>query len=69
MIVERKDNEILVRFSAGTKASKIQSILDYLRYEELTSKSNATEEDVDNLVKESKISRWDKIKNEIGFDD
>lgn len=69
MIVERKDNEILVRFSAGTKASRIQSILDYLRYEELTSKSNATEEDVENLVKESKISRWDIIKKEIGFDD
>ncbi|RUA33531.1 MAG: hypothetical protein DSY77_09885 [Bacteroidetes bacterium] len=69
MIVERKNNEILVRFSAGTKASRIQSILDYLRYEELTSKSNATEEDVENLVKESKISRWDKIKKEIGFDD
>lgn len=69
MIVERKNNEILVRFSAGTKASRIQSILDYLRYEELTSKSNATEEDVENLVKESKISRWDRIKKEIGFDD
>tara|TARA_R100000789_G_C2965981_1_gene139353 strand:- start:322 stop:531 length:210 start_codon:yes stop_codon:yes gene_type:complete len=69
MIVERKNNEILVRFSAGTKASRIQSILDYLRYEELTSKSNATEEDVENLVKESKISRWDKIKKEIGFSD
>lgn len=69
MIVERKVNEILVRFSAGTKASRIQSILDYLRYEELTSKSNATEEDVENLVKESKISRWDKIKKEIGFSD
>lgn len=69
MIVERKDNEILVRFSAGTKASKIQSILDYLRYEELTSKSNATDEDVENLVNDSKINRWDKIKKEIGLDD
>ncbi len=29
MIVERKDNEIIVRFSVGTKASEIQSLLDY----------------------------------------
>jgi len=69
MIVERKDNEILVRFSAGTKASKIQSILDYLRYEELTSKSRATEKDIDNLTKKSKSDRWEKIKKEIGLDD
>ena len=45
MIVERQDNEILVRFSARMKTSRIQAILDYLRYEELTSKSTATEND------------------------
>ncbi len=69
MIVERQNNEILVRFSADAKASKIQSILDYLRYLELTSKSNATEKDIDKLVIESKSNRWEKIKKEIGFDD
>ena len=47
MIVERNNDEILVRFKAGTKITRIQTILDYLRYEELTSKSTATEEDVD----------------------
>lgn len=69
MIVERQNNEILVRFAAGTKASKIQTILDYLRYEELTSKSTATEEDVEKLTKEVKKGRWDRIKKEIGLDD
>jgi len=69
MIVERQNNEILVRFDAGTKASKIQTIIDYLRYEELTSKSTATEDDVDNLMKEVKKGRWNKVKKEIGLDD
>lgn len=69
MIVERQNDEILVKFDAGTKASKIQAILDYLRYEELTSKSNATEEDVENLVEEAKVGRWNKVKKQIGFDD
>lgn len=68
-MVERKNNEILVRFSAGTKAYKIRSILDYLRYEELTSKSQATEKAIDILTKESKTVRWEKIKKEIGLDD
>jgi len=69
MIVERQNNEILVRFSAGTKISRIQSILDYLRYEELTSNSSATEDDVDILVKSVKKGRWNKIKGELGLDD
>ena len=54
MIVERQKNEILVRFSSRMKTSRIQTILDYLRYEELTSKSSATENDVDELLKEVK---------------
>lgn len=68
MIVERQNNEILVRFSAGNKASKIQSILDYLRYEELTSKSKATQKDLDLLLEETKKGRLDKIKKEINID-
>jgi len=46
MRVERKNNEIFIRFPSGTRTSKIQTILDYLRYEELTSKSTATEKDI-----------------------
>lgn len=69
MIVERENNEILVRFSAGTKASRIQSILNYLRYEELTSKSKATEEDLKPLLKDVKKGRLNKIKKEIGVND
>jgi len=41
--------------------------MDYLRYEELTSDSNATQEDVDILTSEAKKGRWDRIKKEIGF--
>jgi hypothetical protein len=69
MIVERLNDEILVRFAAGTKTSKIQTILDYLRYEELTSKSTATEEDVDKLIEVAKKGRWKRIKKEIGIND
>ena len=69
MIVQRLNNEILVRFSAGTKTSKIQTILDYLRYEELTAKSTAKEEDVDELLKEVKKGRWNRTKEELGLND
>lgn len=69
MIVERQNNEILVRFGAGIKASTIQTVLDYLKYEELTSKSTATEDDVDKLVNESKKGPWNRLKKEIGIND
>ena len=69
MIVERQNNEILVRLSANIEISKIQSILDYLRFEELSSKSKATQDDLEKLVEKSKTNRWEKIKKEIGFDD
>jgi hypothetical protein len=69
MIVERQNNEILVRFSAGIKTSRIQTILDYLRYEELTSKSTASEDDIDEFLKEIKKGRWDRTKEELGLND
>jgi hypothetical protein len=69
MIVERLNNEIRVRFSAKMKTSRIQAILDYLRYEELTSGSTATDKDVDNLLREVKKGRWDRTKDELGLND
>lgn len=69
MKVERRDNEILIRFSPGTKTSKIQSILNYLRYEELTSQSKATEKDVKKLTMEAKKGRWERTKKELGLND
>ncbi len=67
MIVERLNNEILIRIPSKMNYSRIQSLLDYLRYEELTSDSKATQEDVDVLTAEVKKGRWDKIKREIGL--
>jgi len=69
MIVERQNNEILVRFSVGTKTSRIQAILDYLRYEELTAKSTATEYNVDKLLQKVKKRRWNRTKVESGLND
>jgi uncharacterized protein YdeI (YjbR/CyaY-like superfamily) len=69
MIVERENDKILVRFTASKNTSRIQSILDFLRYEELTSKSNVEYKDIDELVKESKSGRWEKNRKNINFED
>ncbi len=67
MIVERLNNEILIRIPSTMTSSRIQSIMDYLRYEELTANSRATQDDVDSLTSEAKKGRWDRIRNEIGL--
>jgi hypothetical protein len=67
MIVERLTDEILIRIPSNMTSSRIQSIMDYLRYEELTADSRATQEDVDILTSEAKKGRWDRIKKEIGL--
>ena len=51
MIVERLNNEILIRIPSTMTSSRIQSIMDYLRYEELTSDSIATQEDIGKITK------------------
>jgi hypothetical protein len=50
MIVERNKNEIVVRFETGKNASLIQTILNYLKFEEPTSKSAATQKNVNQLT-------------------
>jgi hypothetical protein len=67
MIVERLNNEILIRIPSTMTSSRIQSIMDYLRYEELTANSSATQDDIDALTSEAKKGRWDKIRKEIGL--
>lgn len=69
MIIERKNNEILVRFTASKNASRVQSILDYLRYVELTSMSEADEKLANEIINKSKANRWEKIRKSVGFDD
>ncbi len=65
MIIERKNNEVIVRLPDSVDTSDLQEMLDYLRYKEITSKSRATQEDADNLAKEAKKGRWKRDRNRL----
>jgi hypothetical protein len=62
MILERTDTEVLVRLPANVNISELQNMLDYLSYKELTSKSRATQSDVDKLSMEVNKKLWVNIK-------
>lgn len=62
MIVERINNEILVRLSADIDLSELQNILDFLKYKENATSSKATEEDVEKLTQSVNKTIWEKFK-------
>ena len=63
MQIERTNNEILIRVASSTDLTGLQRILDYIKFREIASKSKATQEEIDELAKESKSTWWDKNKN------
>lgn len=65
MTVERKENELVVRVSTTRDLSKVQAILDYLRYEELTAECTATDDLAQQLAAEAKKGRWERSKNRL----
>lgn len=64
MIVERTDNEIVVRLPSNIDLSELQDMLDFLKYKELTANSQAKQEDVDQISKEVNSSMWEKVKKQ-----
>ncbi len=62
MIIERTDKEILIRIPNSVDIEGAQRIIDYIRYQEITAKSKATQEDVDKLAKEVNKAWWEKNK-------
>ena len=63
MIIESKENEIIIRISSNVNLEDIQKSLDYIRYKEILSKSAATESDIEKLATEVNENWWNKNKN------
>jgi len=64
MILERTNNEILVRLPAYVDLTELQNMLDYLEYKETTSKAKVKQEDVDELSDSVNKSIWNKFKEQ-----
>ncbi|KER09848.1 MAG: hypothetical protein HY22_08705 [[Candidatus Thermochlorobacteriaceae] bacterium GBChlB] len=65
MLVQRTDDEVIIRLSASVDTQELQRLLDYLRYKEATSTSRATQADVDKLSRLVKKNR--RAKNRRKF--
>ncbi len=50
MIIERTNKEVIIRIPASVNTDDLQDFIDYTRYKELTSKSNVSQKDIDELA-------------------
>ena len=64
MLVERiARNQIAISFSPETDILGIQRLIDYAKYLEATSRSQASQSDIDNLADEINTNWWNKNKH------
>lgn len=66
MKVVAENNEIKLTFSEKIlNLTEIQSLVDYLKFREINSKSKASQEQADQLSNEINQSWWDKNKHKF----
>ena len=62
MLIERTNDEVIIRLPSYVDTEGLQRFVDYLTYKEVTSKSKskARQSEVDKLAKEVKKGWWKK---------
>lgn len=65
MKIERTNNEVIIRLPGSIDTSDLEEMVDYIRFKEITAKSKATQEQIDLLVKEVKMGRWENNKKRL----
>lgn len=67
MIIERTKDEIIFKIPGDTNIDELQEIADILTFKEISRKSKAKQEAVDELAKLAKKGRWEKTKDKLGL--
>ena len=65
MIVERINDEVIIRLPGTIDTTYLEDMVDYIRFMEITSKSKVTQDEVDSLVKEIKKGRWESNRKRL----
>jgi len=63
MIVERVNNEVVIRLPSTVKFDEVQRIIDLMLYKEATASSIAKQSDIDKIAKNAKKDWWAKNRN------
>ena len=58
MVIERTEEDIIIKIPSTIDITGVQRLIDYLRYKEIGSKSKATEDQITTLARKSKAGWW-----------
>ncbi|MCL2598125.1 MAG: hypothetical protein FWD66_10860 [Paludibacter sp.] len=58
MIIERTASEFVIRLPFTTNSERMQDMIDYLRYRELTANYSTVQSEVDNLAQAINRKWW-----------
>ncbi|MDR0814988.1 MAG: hypothetical protein LBN37_04455 [Bacteroidales bacterium] len=58
MVIERTNSEIIMRIPSFVNFEEVQRMIDLMTYKEATARSWATQEDVNDIARESKKGWW-----------
>ncbi len=65
MLLERQNNEIVIRIPNNIDINVLQNFIDYLKVKTILSKSKASEESIENISSDINNSWWNKNKNKF----
>lgn len=63
MVLERTDNEIIIRLPKNINWEDLELVLKFIRYKELVSKSKASQDEIDKLAREANKQWWEENKH------
>ena len=63
MVIERTDNEIIVRIPSYVGVENVQRFIDLIQWNEATAKSQATQEEINEIAGEAKKGWWEANRN------
>lgn len=64
MVVERTDEEILIRLPSNVNISEIRDVLDFLKYQENTANSGVSQAEIDELSEDVNKTIWKDFKEQ-----
>ena len=63
MTIQRQGGEIIIRISDNVDVKSLQRLINYLTYNELTAKSKASQDEIDNLSSQINKNWWQANKD------